>query len=190
MTRSDSLTVRCDLGHGLMVERRIATELWNQQERERIIAMRAYDLFCSRGCEHGFHLADWLKAEQDLSPKEDEVLLAHADAGFEISIAERSEEQRLFLIIAPSSLLVLWARAGTDDSEPTGHISYSNLSLLALPGAADPEKAEVAFRHGRVLLSLPHADQAHASSQNGNAGAETDRKNQRRVKSSARSARD
>ena len=49
--------MRCYLGRGVTVERRIATAVWNQEERERIIALRAHDVFCSRGCEHGFDVA-------------------------------------------------------------------------------------------------------------------------------------
>jgi hypothetical protein len=30
------------------------------------IALRAYERFCNRGCEHGFDEQDWLAAEQEL----------------------------------------------------------------------------------------------------------------------------
>lgn len=30
------------------------------------IARRAYDLYLSRGCEHGYDLDDWLNAEREL----------------------------------------------------------------------------------------------------------------------------
>jgi hypothetical protein len=30
------------------------------------IAHRAYDLYLARGCEHGYDVADWLEAEQEL----------------------------------------------------------------------------------------------------------------------------
>ena len=30
------------------------------------IAARAYELFCARGCQHGFDLQDWFQAEREL----------------------------------------------------------------------------------------------------------------------------
>jgi hypothetical protein len=30
------------------------------------IALRAYERFCARGCEHGLDVEDWLAAEQEL----------------------------------------------------------------------------------------------------------------------------
>ena len=31
------------------------------------IARRAYDLFLARGCEHGYDVEDWLRAERELT---------------------------------------------------------------------------------------------------------------------------
>ena len=36
----------------------------NLQEK---IAKRAYDLFMARGGQHGYHIADWLQAEKEMS---------------------------------------------------------------------------------------------------------------------------
>jgi hypothetical protein len=30
------------------------------------IAQRSFDLFCARGCEHGYDVDDWLEAEREL----------------------------------------------------------------------------------------------------------------------------
>lgn len=102
----------------LTVERRIATALWNQDERDRIIAMKAYELFCSRGCD-GSDLDDWLSAARELSWAADDVLVTRSEAGFEISIAEHAQHEHIFLSIAPSSLLVLWTGGGTNSGEQT-----------------------------------------------------------------------
>jgi hypothetical protein len=32
------------------------------------IAKRAFELFVERGCEHGHHEEDWLRAERELTP--------------------------------------------------------------------------------------------------------------------------
>ena len=58
--------------------------------------MKAYELFCLRGCEHGSDLDDWLSAERELSSEADDVLVRQTEAGFEISIAERVEQDLIF----------------------------------------------------------------------------------------------
>ena len=167
MSHMTPTPLTCDLGHGVTVEMNIATALWNQQERERIIALRAHEVFCSRGCEHGFDLDDWLAAEQGLSSAADDILLTQSTAGFDISIAEPTEEARIFLSVAPSNLLVLWARAETDKGEQGLHIQHSTLDFMSLPEAADPENAEVALRDGRVWLHLPYIGKGDLSSEPG-----------------------
>lgn len=136
------------------------TALWNQDERDRIIAMKAYELFCSRGCEHGSDLEDWLSAERELSSATDDVLVTRSDAGFDTSIAERAHQERIFLSIAPSSLLVLWTGARTNSSKQNTNFQSSTLSLASLPEPVDPARAEVTYRDGRVWVHLPYIGNA------------------------------
>jgi hypothetical protein len=107
MSQIASTSRQPPVSHGPTFERRIATALWNQDERNRIIAMKAYELFCSRGCEHGSDLDDWLSTERELSSAADDVMVTRSEAGFNISIAERAQQEHILLSIAPSSLLVL-----------------------------------------------------------------------------------
>jgi len=170
MSHTSPTSIRCDLGRGVTVEKRIATAIWNQDERERIIALRAHDVFCSRGCEHGFDVADWLRAEQELSSEADDVLLTQSTTGLEISIAERIEQACIVLNMAPSSLLILWTRSDPGDGEQGPVIQHSSLNLVSLPETVDPEKADVAFREGRVWLHLPFVDQRDAAAEPATAG--------------------
>jgi DUF2934 family protein len=170
MSHTSPTSMRCDLGRGVTVERRIATAVWNQEERERILALRAHDVFCSRGCEHGFDVADWLRAEQELSSEADDVLLTQSTTGLEISIAERIEQACIVLNMAPSSLLILWTRNEPGDGEQRPVIQHSSLNLVSLPEAVDPEKADVAFREGRVWLHLPFVSQRDSLSEPATAG--------------------
>jgi endogenous inhibitor of DNA gyrase (YacG/DUF329 family) len=164
MSHIDLTSTRCSLGHGLAVERRITTALWNEQERERIIAAKAHEVFCSRGCEHGLDLDDWLKAEQELASQADDVLITQSEAGFEISIAERVEQRCIVLSIAPSNLLILWTRGDMDTSEQDGNTVHSALSLASLPETTEPEDSEVSYRDGRVWLRLPYVGNGHSAS--------------------------
>ena len=39
---------------------------WEMQQEHLLIARRAYELFETRGCEHGHDWEDWLRAESEL----------------------------------------------------------------------------------------------------------------------------
>lgn len=137
---------------------RIATALSNEQQRERVIAARAYEAFCRRGCEHGCDLDDWLNAERELASEPDDVLIAQAERGFEISIRNRAAQGRISFGIAPSSLLIVWSAVETDWNEQEIGLDGSTLSLTLLPEPVDPAGAEVTDRDGRVLLRLPYRE--------------------------------
>jgi hypothetical protein len=149
---------------GPTVERRIATALENQHERDRIIAMKAYELFCLRGCEHGSDLDDWLSAERELTSEPNDVIVTKTGAGFEISIAERAEQGLIFLSIAPTSLLILWTKAERHSSEQNTDFRGATLSLASLPEPADAAQAAVTYREGRVWVHLPYVGNPHSSS--------------------------
>lgn len=117
MSHTESTLIRCNLNGELTVERRIATALGNERERERMIAMKAHERFCSRGCEHGFDLDDWLNAERELSAEASDVVITQTEAGFDVSIAERREQGCIALSIAPSSLLILWTMDQSNSAE-------------------------------------------------------------------------
>jgi Protein of unknown function (DUF2934) len=164
MSQPDPPSIWCRLSPELTVERRIATALWNEHERDRIIAMKAYEAFCLRGCEHGSDLDDWLSAERELMSEADDVVITESKGGFDISIAEHPQKERIFLSIAPSSLLILWTGGDTNSS---GEIQCSTLNLTSLPEAADATRAEVTYRDERVWLRLPHVGGAHSPSEPG-----------------------
>jgi Protein of unknown function (DUF2934) len=141
---------------GLTVEWRVVTALGNEDERKRIIAMKAYELFCLRGCEHGSDLEDWLRAERELSLELDGITIEKSDAGLEVSIGgEQSQNGHIFLSIAPSSVLIFWSAAEVESSQDVNR-SRSTLSLLSLPALADPAGAEVTYRDDCVRLHLPY----------------------------------
>ena len=158
MSQITSTSTQPPVSHGPTVERRIATALWNQDERDRIIAMKAYELFCSRGCEQGSDLDDWLSAERELSSAADDVIITRSEAGFDISIAELAQQERILLSIAPTSLLILWTRTGTNSSEQDSE--PSTFHLASFPEPTDPSRTEAAYRDGRVWVHLPYVGNA------------------------------
>ena len=142
------------------VQRKVATAFSKQDQRDRIIATKAYELFCLRGCDHSSDLDDWLSAERDLSAAADDVIVTRSEAGLDISVAERAQQERIFLSIAPASLLVLWTGAETNSSEQDTNFQRSTLRLTCLPEPTDPAGAEVTYRNGRVRVHLPYAGNA------------------------------
>lgn len=118
--------------------------------------MKAYELFCSRGHEHGSDLDDWLSAERELSSEVDDIVITQSEVGFDISIAERPQQERIFLSMAPSSLLVLWTGGGPNSSEQNTSFQRSTLSLASFSDRTDPSRAEVTYRDGRVWVHLPY----------------------------------
>jgi len=100
---------------GPAVQRRISTALWNQDERDRIIAVKAYEIFCSRGCEHGPHLDDWLSAERELSSATDDVMVTRSEAGPNILIADRAEQGDILSNIATDEQ---WQDGAVHDGSP------------------------------------------------------------------------
>jgi hypothetical protein len=138
MSQAAPTSTHAPLGTGPTVERKTATAPWNQDERDRIIAMKAYEFFSSRGCEHGSDLDDWHSAERELASEADDVVIMQSEAGFDISIAERAQQKGIFLSIAPTSLLILWTGAGGNSNEQDA--KPSTLRLASLPEPAGPGK--------------------------------------------------
>jgi Protein of unknown function (DUF2934) len=163
MSHMHPTLIRCELGSDLTVEKRIATALWNQDERERFIALKAYEAFCLRGCQHGSDLDDWLTAERELSPEADDVVITHSGSVVDISIAERPQQPCIVLSIAPSSLLILWTGDDTDPMAQNGAVHHSTIALVSLPETKNPETTEVTYHDGRVRLRLPNAEDTRSS---------------------------
>jgi Protein of unknown function (DUF2934) len=157
MARADAPSAFFTLTSGLTAEKRVATDLWNQNERQRLIAKKAYEAFYSRGYEHGLDVEDWLTAEHALSAAADDFTINETDKGFDISLGTRPEKRHLILHIAPSSVLALWTAHHTDAAEQNGEFQTSGLSVAVLPENIDPAGAEVGYRDDRVSIHLPYA---------------------------------
>ena len=40
---------------------------WGQESSPDMVARRAYEIYCERGCEHGRDMDDWFEAERELN---------------------------------------------------------------------------------------------------------------------------
>jgi hypothetical protein len=125
--------------------------------------MKAYELFCLRGCDHGTEVEDWVSAKRDLSSESDDVAIEKSDGGLDISITgERAPQGLIFLSVAPSSLLILWTGGEANSSDEDANICSSILTLVFFPELADPARAVVTYRDDRVHLHLAYVGIAHS----------------------------
>ena len=144
--------------HPLIVE---AVTLFNRlEEIQQEIARRAYELFESRGYEHGRDVDDWTQAEAELlapvtvegNEADDRLEITAEVPGFnENDLEVAVEPRRLFLsgkkeqTIAPE----------TGDAEVSGRQAVMFFRAIDLPAEIDTSKAEAHFKDGRLRLTLP-----------------------------------
>ena len=127
---------------------------------QEAIACRAYELFESRGCEHGQDHADWLRAESELlqplsvevREHEDRLAVEAEMPGFSAQEIEVSAEPRRLIISGRASL--------ADDEKTENTFSRETLTkqifrLLDLPVEVDADKVEARFSDGVLNVTLP-----------------------------------
>ena len=127
---------------------------------QEAIACRAYELFESRGCEHGQDQADWLRAESELlqplsvevREQEDRLSVEAQMPGFSAEQIEVSAQLRRLIISGRSSL--------TDGEKAENTFSREILAkeafrLLDLPVEVDAGKMEARFSDGVLNVTLP-----------------------------------
>jgi HSP20 family molecular chaperone IbpA len=130
------------------------------KELQEAIACRAFELFETRGCEHGQDLADWLRAESEIlqplpikvSEYEDHLAIEAELLGFSAEEIKISAEPRR---------LIICGRAGqTNEEEKENTFSREILvkdtfHLLDLPAEIDADKVEASLRDGILNVTLP-----------------------------------
>ena len=134
------------------------------QEINDLIARRAYELFESRGFEHGQDREDWLQAESeilfnapvDLRETETAVTIRVDVPGF--------SENDLEVRIAPRRLYITGKRPEASEQQEAKTV-YSELpsgrifGVLDLPSQIDPDLTEVTLSGGVLEITLLKADE-------------------------------
>ena len=123
-------------------------------------ACRAYELFESRGCEHGQDQADWLRAESELlqplpvqvREQEDRLAVEAQLLGYSAEQIEVSAEPRRLIISGRMNL--------TDEEKAENTFTREILVKQAfcpldLPVEVDAGKVEAAFSDGVLNVTLP-----------------------------------
>jgi HSP20 family molecular chaperone IbpA len=122
------------------------------------VARTAYELFEKRGCQHGHHFEDWVRAESELlQPVPVEIL-----DNFE-TLTVRAEvpgfaPKDLDVKVEPSRLLIR-GRAEKDTHRSEGNTIYSECQqnqlfrILNLPTKVNPDKVTANLQEGILQIT-------------------------------------
>jgi HSP20 family protein len=126
------------------------------------IARRAYELFESRGREHGHDWEDWFRAESELlrpvsvtmSESEDRISVRANVLGFEAHELKIGIEPRRITILGEKDV-----RAAGTEGEIQPVVLYPDqiLQVIELGTEVTPENAVIEFQAGLLKFELPKA---------------------------------
>jgi HSP20 family protein len=124
---------------------------------------RAYSLFCTRGCDDGHALEDWLTAERELCLPAAE--LAEQDAEFELNVALPGfEPDEIKVTATPRELIIKAAhlvKKEKESEEQTGKVHWSELRRddafrrIELPAEVDVDKISAELDRGVLTIEAP-----------------------------------
>ena len=135
------------------------------EEVRNAITRRAYELFESRGRQHGHDLEDWLRAESDLlnpiplgiNAADDELMVRADISGFrDKDIEVRVEPHRLMI----SSK---WERVRDQKKRKTLYSERRSdevFRMVDLSEEIDPDKVRATLQDGTLEVTLPKAHAA------------------------------
>jgi HSP20 family molecular chaperone IbpA len=133
------------------------------QQVQLAIAHRAYELFETRGCEHGHDLEDWLQAESELlrpvsvsmSESTDRISIRADVGGFDETELKVSIEPHRITILGQKATSGMKAEGGT--IERTSSYPLQILEVVDLATQVRPERAVVELQGGVLKFELPTA---------------------------------
>jgi HSP20 family molecular chaperone IbpA len=129
-----------------------------QQVQLAMIARRAYELFETRGCEHGHDWEDWLRAESELlqpvsvsmSESTDRISIRADVVGF--------DETELKVSVEPHRVTILGQKEmKAEGIEQTSSHPHQILKVVDLATQVTPERAVVELQGGVLEFELPTA---------------------------------
>lgn len=136
---------------------------WQMQAVQLAIARRAFELFETRGREHGHDWEDWFRAESELlrpvsvaiSESEDRLSIRANVFGF--------EENELKIGIEPRRITILGNKETSVTESEGGKVEYIDwypdriLKQIDLPVDVMPESSVVELQPGLLSFELPKA---------------------------------
>jgi HSP20 family protein len=128
-------------------------------EISELIARRAYELFESRGFEHGQDREDWLRAQSEILVNVP-VDIRETDTGFTIRAdVPGFVEQDLQALVAPRALFITGKRQEASDQKEGKTVSserHANqiFRVLDLPYEIDPDTVDATLNDGTLVVTL------------------------------------
>jgi HSP20 family molecular chaperone IbpA len=137
---------------------------WEMQQVQLAIARRAYELFETRGREHGHDWEDWFQAESELlrpvsvamAESEDWISVRANVLGFEENELKVGVEPRRILILGIKEMNVTQA-----EGEQLGYVDWypdQILQVVKLANEVSPEGALIELQAGLLKFELPKTD--------------------------------
>jgi len=136
---------------------------WEMQEVQLAIARRAYELFETRGCQHGHNWEDWFRAESELLRP---VSVTMSESEYRISVRANVlgfEENELKIGIETRRITILGKRpvsATETEGGKTGRIDWNPdqiLQVIELTTDVTAENAIVELQAGVLKFELSKA---------------------------------
>ena len=136
---------------------------WKMRSVQLAIARRAYELFETRGREHGHDWEDWFRAESEqlrpvsvaISESEDRISVRANVFGF--------EERELSVGIEPRRITILGTKETSVTESEGGKVEYIDwypdqiLKFIDLSTDVMPERSVVELQTGVLKFELPKA---------------------------------
>jgi HSP20 family protein len=137
---------------------------WEMQEVQLAIARRAYELFETRGCEHGHNWEDWFRAESELLRP---VSISTSESADHFSVLANVlgfEESELRVSVEPARITILGKKETSTTKTEEGKVEYTCsypdqiLQLIDLAAEVMPESAVVELQAGQLKIELHKAE--------------------------------
>ena len=137
---------------------------WEMQGVQLAIARRAFELFETRGCEHGHDWEDWFRAESELLRP---VSISMQESADRIDVCVNVlgfEENELRVSVEPRRISILGKKEASATETEGGKVKYIDgvpdqiLQFIDLATEVMPESAVVELQGGQLKFELHKAE--------------------------------
>lgn len=144
----------------LSILRNIDDLRWEMQAVQLEIARRAYELFETRGGDHGHDWEDWFRAESELL-RPTSAVISESDDRISVRVNVLGfEEKELSVGVEPRRIAILGKKQVSVTESEGGKLEYIDwspdliMAFVDLPADVSPEKPVIELHTGVLKLEL------------------------------------
>jgi HSP20 family molecular chaperone IbpA len=126
----------------------------DMNETNSLIAQRAYEIYQSRGAEHGSDQEDWFRADQEILP-DLEIDFDLSDSTVQFAARAFGFEPTNLEVIVGHERAVICGIASSLNRTAGGSGNKRIMRIVELPFAVDPESSKATFQNGTLRVILP-----------------------------------